>query len=198
MHAGVARPGPSGLVALVAAARWEIPYAPEWLAYHRAIGFDHVYLTCNDDDPAALWEAVLPFTAGPHPFVTFIHDPWRGQRVHMALRGLKRSSRSHPWALVLDLDEFVHLPGTHNIERLLDRAENTWDAIHLNRIGFGNSGFRTRPPGGVLRTFVRRQPDLTHVTRVLLRSERLSLGSAADRAPIWTDPPPSFPRVHAR
>ena len=173
---------------MVAAARWETPYAPEWLAYHRAIGFDHVYLTCNDDDPAALWEAVLPFTAGPDPFVTFIHHPWRGQRVHMALRGLDQARRSHPWTLILDLDEFVHLPATHDIERLLDAAEATWDAIHLNRIGFGNSGFRTRPPGGILRTFVRRQPDLTHVTRVLLRSNRLSLETPADGAPIWTDP----------
>ena len=173
---------------MVAAARWETPYAPEWLAYHRAIGFDHVYLTCNDDDPAALWEAVLPFTAGSDPFVTFIHHPWRGQRVHMALRGLDQARRSHPWTLILDLDEFVHLPATHDIERLLDAAETTWGAIHLNRIAFGNSGFRTRPPGGILRTFVRRQPDLTQVSRVLLRSDRLSLETAADGAPVWTDP----------
>lgn len=45
-----------GRVALAAIARWETQYAPEWLTYHRAIGFDHVYLTCNDDDPSALWE----------------------------------------------------------------------------------------------------------------------------------------------
>ena len=136
-----------GRVALVAAARWETPYAPEWLAYHRAIGFDHVYLTCNDDDPAALWEAVLPFTAGSDPFV-HLHPPplARAARPHGASRPGSGpplpSLDTHPGP-----DEFVHLPATHDIERLLDAAETTWGAIHLNRIAFGNSGFRTRPPG---------------------------------------------------
>jgi hypothetical protein len=56
--------------AIAACARWEAPYAAEWLAYHRAIGFEHVYLYCNDVDPAELYEAVLPFTQGAEPFVT--------------------------------------------------------------------------------------------------------------------------------
>lgn len=181
-------PDPSRRVALVAAARWETPFAPEWLAYHQAIGFGHVYLTCNDDDPAALWEAVLPFTTGPNPFVSFIHHPWPGQRFAMALRGLREARRAWPWAMILDLDEFVHLPGLHDIERLLDGVETGHDAVHLHRIGFGNSGFRTRPPGGTLRNFVRRQRALSHVTRVLLRCSRLRLDAARERAPIWTDP----------
>jgi Glycosyl transferase family 2 len=80
-----------GRVALAAIARWETQYAPEWLAYHRAIGFDHVYLICNDDDPAPLWEAVLPFAAGAEPFVTFTHFPWHGQRFHMLIEALRQA-----------------------------------------------------------------------------------------------------------
>ncbi len=94
--------------------------------------------------------------------------------------------------MVLDLDEFVHLPGLHDIERALDAVENGHDAVHLNRIGFGNSGFRTRPPGGTLRNFVRRQQDLSPVTRALLRSSRLRLEPHRP-APIWTDPASLLP-----
>ncbi len=184
------RPQASGQAALVAIARWETQYAPEWLAYHRSIGFGHVFLTCNDDDPTALWEAVLPFTMGSGPFVTFTHFPWRGQRFHMLMQGLRRAQRHYPWLMILDLDEFLHLPRHHDVEQFLDEAAGDWDAVHFNRIGFGNSGYTERPPGGVLRTYVRRQPDLTASTRVLVRSSRLRLEPAPDPSPVWTDPAP--------
>lgn len=63
---------------IVACARWENNYIAEWLNYYRAIGFDHVFLYCNDDDPTALFEKVLPFTLGLNPFVTFRFYPIRG------------------------------------------------------------------------------------------------------------------------
>ena len=37
---------------IVACARWEDPYVAEWVTYHLDLGFDHIYLHCNDDDPA--------------------------------------------------------------------------------------------------------------------------------------------------
>jgi F5/8 type C domain/Glycosyl transferase family 2 len=177
-----------GRVALAAIARWETQYAPEWLAYHREIGFDHVYLICNDDDPSALWEAVLPFAAGPAAFVTFTHFPWRCHRFHMLIEGLRQAAEAYPWVMILDLDEFLHLPDCHDIERWLEPLESEWDVVHFNRIGFGNSGFVERPPGGVLRTYVRRQSELTPCTRPLMRSAGLMLDPVPDLAPIWTDP----------
>ena len=38
--------------AIVACARWEMPYITEWIIYHLNLGFDHIYIYCNDDDPA--------------------------------------------------------------------------------------------------------------------------------------------------
>ncbi len=64
--------------AIAACARWETEYLVEWLLYHRQIGFDRVYLYCNDDDPAECYERVLPFIRGPRPFVTFVHFPFPG------------------------------------------------------------------------------------------------------------------------
>jgi len=179
-----------GLAALVTIARWETQYAAEWLAYHRSVGFDHVFLTCNDDDPTPLWEAVLPFAAGPDPFVTFAHFPWPGQRFHMLMRSLRSARSSYPWLMMLDMDEFLHLPDCHDVERFLDSVPGDSDAVHFNRIGFGNSGFVERPPGGIIRTYVRRQKELTPITRALIRSARLDLGQAGRQSPIWIDPAP--------
>ena len=55
---------------------WHVPDGKkkdivEWLLYHRTIGFDHVYLYCNDDTPIALHNTVKRFTLGSNPFVTF-------------------------------------------------------------------------------------------------------------------------------
>ncbi len=45
---------------IAACARWETKNISEWIAYHRAIGFEHIYLYCNDNDPAELYECLLP------------------------------------------------------------------------------------------------------------------------------------------
>lgn len=174
--------------AILVNARWEAQYLPEWLAYHQTIGFGHVFLTCNDDDPEALWEAVLPFTTGTAPFVTFSHFPFPGQRYHMHRRALEAHARKHEWFMLLDADEFVHLPGCQDVERFLDRFPPDCDAISLNRIGFGASGFAQRPPGGALRTCVRRQAGLTAATRSFIRSDRLELDRLHQPAAIWADP----------
>lgn len=71
-------PPPKHQSSMVACARWETQYILEWITYHRSIGFDHLYLYCNDDDPTALYEKVMPFTVGENPFVTFIHYNYTG------------------------------------------------------------------------------------------------------------------------
>lgn len=108
----------------------------------------------------------------------------------MLIEALRQASATHPWVMILDLDEFLHLPDCHDIDRWLESAEAEWDVVHFNRVGFGHGGFVERPPGGVLRTYVRRQRELTPITRPLMRSTRLRLEPVSDLAPIWTDPTP--------
>ncbi len=50
---------------IVTPARWEAESIVEWLIYHRSIGFDHVYLYCNDDDASELFDRLCPFCASP-------------------------------------------------------------------------------------------------------------------------------------
>ncbi len=116
-------------VSIIACARWETRYIGEWLTYHRAIGFDHVYLYCNDDDPAEFYAAVLPFCQGPTPFVTFHHFPYAGQQQHIYHHCLRTHGEETEWALFLDIDEFLNVRHANSIQPFLDTVPADWDCV---------------------------------------------------------------------
>ena len=78
---------------LVACARWEETQIQEWVEYHKSIGFDHVYLYSNDDDPAPLFHAIAPYAYGPNPLVTFRYWPHLGEQSRSTCISLIRSGR---------------------------------------------------------------------------------------------------------
>ncbi len=94
---------------LVACARWEEDSIVEWLEYHRALGFEHVYLYSNDDSPETLYRRVLPYVLAESPFVTYLHWPRVGQQIPMYLDFLRRFPNVSEWASFLDIDEFFVL-----------------------------------------------------------------------------------------
>ncbi len=154
---------------IAACARWEAPYAAEWLAYHRAIGFEHVYLYCNDDDPAALYEAVLPFTQGPDPFVTFRFFPEQGMHRKMMLHFCAHNGNDSEWVSFLDLDEFLRLPPGQTLPDYMRAFEDKTDCLMFNWVFFGPNG-QTAPPKSVLKTLTRRSADIHPFTKMLFRS----------------------------
>ncbi len=154
---------------IAACARWETPYAAEWLAYHRAIGFEHVYLYCNDDDPAGLYEAVLPFTQGPQPFVTFRYFPEQGMHRKMMMHFCAHNGNDSEWVSFLDLDEFLRLPPGQTLPDYMQGFEGITDCLMFNWVFFGPNG-QTEPPKTVLRTLTHRSGSLHPCTKMLFRS----------------------------
>lgn len=155
---------------IAACARWETPYALEWLSYHRALGFDHVYLYCNDDDPAELYEAVLPYILGPDPFVTFRHWPAQGEHRNMMLHFLAHDRDSAEWISFLDLDEFLRLPAGVTLPDFMREFAETTDSLLFNWVFFGPNGHKTHPGTPVLSTYTRREAHLHPFTKYLARS----------------------------
>ncbi|MBU6449538.1 MAG: glycosyltransferase family 2 protein [Rhodospirillales bacterium] len=154
---------------IAACARWEAPYAAEWLAYHRAIGFEHVYLYCNDDDPAELYEAILPFTQGPDPFVTFRFFPEQGMQRKMLLHFCTHNGQDAEWISFLDLDEFLRLPSGQSLPDYMRNFENKTDCLMFNWVYCGPNGHKT-PPKSVLKGLTRRQPSIHPFTKMVFRS----------------------------
>ncbi|GBQ15034.1 hypothetical protein AA21291_2037 [Swaminathania salitolerans LMG 21291] len=166
---------------LVACARWENENIAEWLNYHRSIGFDHVYLYCNDDDPSALYEAVLPFLSGAKPYVTFHHFRYVGEQLQMYRHYLRHYSHETKWLMFLDLDEYISLPDLHDIGAMTARLGDTHDAICFNACQYGHNGHMKRPLSGVLRNYTRRESGVGPVTKSLAKVGAVSYRLSSER-----------------
>ena len=178
---------------ICACARWETPYIVEWLNYYRAIGFDHVYLYCNDDDPTALYEATLPFTVDSAPFVTFRHYPYQGQQELMYRHFLRTNRTDTEWIAFLDIDEFLVLKGVDDIRRFMAPWERECDSLYFNWCFYGNSGFEKRPTGSVLLQYTRRQAGLHPFTKTITRTAAIDIVALEHRRGVhfwhrWDSP----------
>ncbi|MBA8912056.1 glycosyltransferase family 2 protein [Methylorubrum thiocyanatum] len=156
---------------IIACARWETEHVVEWLTYHSIIGFDHVYLYCNDDDPTELYTACLPFIASG--FVTFHHYPYQGQQYYMYMDCLRKYKNDSEWVFFLDVDEFLCLKNINNISEFM-KSQDT-DILHFNWAFFGPGEFETRPHGSVLLQYTRRQNVLHTGTKVMMRTDIIDI-----------------------
>ena len=156
---------------IVACARWEAPYAAEWVAYHLALGFDHIYLACNDDDPVPFKAALDDLPADLRQAVSYRPYAGQGLQVAMYLDALRRARLSSDWICLLDLDEFIVLKRWASIPALTrSLSDEGVSSLHLNWLFYGHDGHATRPAGPVLDTYTRRArlPDhhTKHISRV--------------------------------
>jgi hypothetical protein len=176
---------PSHQVSIIACARWETQAITEWLLYHRSIGFDHVHLYCNDDDPAELHAEVLPFLQGDDPFVTFRHYPFQGQQFHMYMHCLRAHKDESEWVMFLDVDEFLCIRGTSGIKAFLQEVPDGWDSIAFNWQMFGNNGHKQRPPGSVLLNYTQREAELKFTCKTLTRTAAIDLPRIEHKMFFW-------------
>ncbi len=170
---------------IIACARDETATIAEWLAYHRAIGFGHVYLYCNDDDPGLLFAAVLPFLQGPDPFVTFHHYPLQGEQFRMYLHALRQYRQDAEWIAFLDIDEFLALRAGGTLDDLLDDIPPDQGCLLLHWLMFGPNGHAVPPAGGVPESYTRRAARAWVTTKTLTRSAAIDLGRIDRRIFIW-------------
>ncbi len=166
---------------LMASARWESEDIVEWAAYHRAIGFEHIYLYGNDDDPWPLQKRLLPYLAGPDPFITYTHWPETGAQFEMFAHFLRTHRSSAEWAMVLDIDEFVVLKGIDDIHRFVAPFERTTDVLYFNWVCFGPNGFAERDEQGILATRTRRAAGVDVHTKMVWRTAKVSETLARER-----------------
>ena len=181
--------------ALVACARWEERDLQEWLEYHRLIGFDHVFLYCNDDDPASLLRAASPYMFGPEPFVTFRHWPVAGQQAEMYLHFLDTFKDQVEWFAILDVDEFLVLKGSDDVRSFMAPLEAAADCVVFSCFEYGSNGKIRRDDGPVLLSHLRRADAADARTKMICRAAAVDAAAVraafeAGGAPFWQAPAP--------
>jgi hypothetical protein len=129
-----------GIVVIV---RDEAPYLEEWLAYHRALGVDHVFLYDNGSRDA-LHEVVEGWVN--HGLLTLLHWPLPGGQLDAYAHAVRFFGPSVDWLAFIDVDEFIVPLVDDDIPTLLARWPNAAD-VRIPRVDFGFSGHRSPPVG---------------------------------------------------
>lgn len=154
---------------IICCARWEKRYIGEWLAYYHEIGFDHVYLICNDDDPVPFFESVKAAPV-PESFYSLTFWPTKGEQYNMYVNTLQQARDETNWVAFFDVDEFLDLGFFGNIRNYMEFHSTDVNCIYFNWLNYKTSNFRSRPYGSVLRQYIYRDNELNAHTKYLCQS----------------------------
>lgn len=157
----------------ICCARWESRYIGEWLFYCKKIGFDHVYLYCNDDDPKNFFDAVSR-TPVEESFYTLKHYEKVGAQRAMYIDALRMAREESEWVSFLDVDEFLALGVFDNLEEFVGYHDENVQCIYFNWLNFRSSGHISRPYGSVLRSYLYRDRDFNPHTKHICKTEILT------------------------
>ena len=147
---------------IIAIAKQEKNYIEEWVRWHIALGFDHIYLYDNEDIPT--YQVQLEKYK---EYVTVIHMPGnRGGRgvQYLALHHFKNNfmlTNSNTHVAHIDIDEFIVLRESFNITKFIDHFFiDDCGAIGINWRLFGDSGQETEEINQpVIKRFTYRQKN---------------------------------------
>ncbi len=100
---------PRRMACLLATARNEGPYLLEWIAYHRAIGFEHIFLYTNDNSDGS--DDLLRLLAGAGIINWFDNQVLPGtlpqHRAYGHALAAMPEILDYRWTMIADIDEFV-------------------------------------------------------------------------------------------
>lgn len=144
--------------------RNEAAFLLEWLAHHRAVGFDHFLVFSNDCDDGT--DAMLDHLASLGG-LTHVRNDGPYDQGGIQFTALKQAAkmdivRNADWILPLDVDEFVNIHAGNGTLYDLHAALPDASAITLTWRLFGNNDqvrFEDRP---VTETFERAAPEVLH------------------------------------
>lgn len=129
----------------------------EWLCFHRQVGVRRfvIYDNLSTDATARILQAV------PFKDEIVVHRISKGSPQKAAFAdALRRYRGSLDWVAFIDGDEFLVPLGAQSLpEKLGELQARGIDGLGIHWRVFGSSGHRTRPPGLLTESFVRRAPD---------------------------------------
>lgn len=147
-----------GYVSAVTIARDEGRYVEEWLAFHKLVGFEHVYFYDNGSLDETLTVLDPYIRLG---FVTLI--PWKNFQKDMKAQAyayahaLCNFGPSWKWMGFFDMDEFMFPVEEKNMRSVLVPFEDL-PAVCVPWFVFGFSGHRQMPNGYVTDNYKYRMP----------------------------------------
>ena len=143
-------------LSVVAVLKDEKPNIQEWIDFHLKVGVEHFYLYDNGSSDGSA-EVLHPYIeSGKVTYSYNTMDMCQMACYYNALTAYKDQSK---WMAFIDLDEFLYAPGGDLKKRLKDFEP--YPGVAVNEVFFGSNGHETRPSGGVLLNYTKRNktPD---------------------------------------
>jgi len=139
----------------------EGPRLLEWLAHHRLIGFDAIWIYTNDcrDGSDALLDRLAAMGLCHH-LRNAVPDGRKPQPHALSLAEKNRALLATDWLMVLDADEFLHVrAGDGTLPALLAACPDDTDGVAVTWRMMGSNGIAGWSPDPLLPQFTRGAPD---------------------------------------
>lgn len=142
----------------------------EWVCYHQALGVQHIYLYCTDDDPTDLYRQIIPFTLGKKPFITFHHYRFSKSNTQLYFHFIRNYLHETEWYINLDIDDYLYIHEKQTLSAFLNSFINT-NAVYFNMVLFDNKGEKE---SANLQEFFQQNQPVNHpciYTKLMVRSQ---------------------------
>ena len=149
-------------LSVVAVMKDELRNLPEWLDFHRRVGVEHFYLYDNNSTDGT-WGYFKDEEFEDVSYFKTDMDMCQMACYYNALTAYRDQSK---WMAFIDLDEFLFSPSEDLKECLKDFEQ--FPGIAVNEVFFGSNGHETRPPGGVLLNYTKREKEINkHIKSIV-------------------------------
>ena len=141
-------------IAIVAIAKNESEYIREWVAFHKAVGFDRIILYDNDSTDNMRDKIKCFISDG---FVIYETISGEGLQLKTYNLALKKYGKRYRYCAFIDCDEFLFpIDNTKDLCGLLDSyvaKDYHIGGWAVNWCLYGSSGHEKKPNGGVIENF---------------------------------------------
>lgn len=136
--------------AIVCIAMCEQPFAQEWLEYHLALGFEHIYYIITDPDFAVAHDFYAQLGFDKRVSWHRFNQQYSGWQ--LGAYSELRARCNEDWLLILDLDEFLYLPAGGSIGSYLAGLDDAVSQVQFPWLsaplpGYLSSGVLSALPG---------------------------------------------------
>lgn len=163
-------PHPTYFVCAMVRVKDEGRFLPEWLAYHRDQGIEHVFIYDNGSQDDTI-SAIGPFVSAG--FVTRIEWPSRPISPACERHFLATYAWLSEWIAFIDVDEFIAPRGATRLPEALQSVEESTPAVAMNWRYFGSSGHDSIPSGLVIENFELADAFLDAHVKVIARGAQI-------------------------